>query len=173
MKRYLPPVFIALLLATFLVSPALALGPTPQEDVGTGLFALAEFLRNFVLSSVTLATLTAMIVNVIKPLIPIGYADTAAVLVGFVIVVIVAALKIFNPSLDLAGIDALFKSIIDSSVVWLLPLTMLVAWLAKVIHKTFLKGLPLIGRSNEKPNIFSPNAARYHKFMERVEGPPY
>lgn len=154
--KFLPLILVLILALT-------ACTPAPTEAVTTAsVFDLVQFVQSFVLGSTMLATIVAMLVNIFKPFIPDGYADTAAVLATFALALIATLLKIFNPDLTLGALDELFRRIVESSPAWLVPLTMLVAWLAKKVHQTFLRGIPFVGRSNSKPNILSKGARLYN-----------
>src|SRR5262245_23771259 len=127
MKTLLRLLAILFLIMIVTASPALALGPGyAHQSLKVNILELVAFLKSFTLTSVALGTFVAMLVNILKPLIPDGYADTAATMVTFVLLAIVAGLKIANPDLQLAGLEELFNSIIESSVIWLVPLTYVV-----------------------------------------------
>src|SRR5258706_16215650 len=81
------PIIILLVFALFMVSAHATIHAGISADAGMALLDLFQFLQAFLTTSVTLGLTVAVLVNLFKPWIPDGYADTAAFLTTILVMI--------------------------------------------------------------------------------------
>ena len=148
-----PLVLILVLSASMVLSVAPSLSPGLS---GVDILASVKFVQDFLIGSVFLGMTVAIIVNLFKPKIPDGYADTFSTIVTIVLLSLIFIAKALFPGITLLGLEKLFEDLTKYSPLWVPVLAWIVRYISGEAHNLFA-GIPIIGYSHSFGSIAGPS----------------
>lgn len=150
------PLVLLVSIVALTLLPGLALHQEVSPVLAINVLEIFKFTQDFLTGSVFLGIVVAIIVNLFKPRLPDGYADTFSTIVTIVLLSLIFIAKAFYPNLTLAGLEQLFNQLSNYSPLWVPVLAWIIRYISGEANQ-LLSGIPFIGFSHSYGSIADPD----------------